>query len=890
MDKGLAIQPSLFSYLEPCRHLYYSLFERPKLVFIPYICNMNYVEVILPLDLKEYYHYYLSNNLIEGRNIEDLIGCRVSVSFGPKRFYTGLLRRVVKDLPPIGLASKQIKAVDAILDVRPILSEGDFLFWEWLAEYYQASVGQVMREAMPKALYPESETYVLLNPDFVALEPLKTLEENMLDILASQGSKGLLLKHLRIHFGRSLSITLERLLRLGAITLEENLNKGYREKKVSFVRLTPDYQNEEALAYLLDCELKRAKQQAFLLEEFLAHLDDQKGQTLSNLKLERSILTAGDNRKNTSLRALLTKGVLELFDLSVSRFREQALQDSDDLWDERGLLPYRKQALSSDIHYLYSSGSQAKENYLIAQIQNTLESGGQVLFLRTSLSMGKLYSSLDHHLAQAIKQNIYYYDSSLSEQKRSELFLNSGANDEPCLIMGGRNAIFLPLKKLSLIIVDEEQEYTYKQQFAQPMYHSRDVALWLAWQKNIPIILSSETPSAESLFNIFRGKYKLIDLDEALSQKIQLKVQIETVNLKEQRAIGQLASGHSLSIEVRDEIKRVLDAGERVIVLKNRRGYAPYIICNNCSEQILCPHCEVSMNYHYYSRLLECHYCGRNQELPRSCPSCHADKVAFYNKEIPALALVGYGVERVEEELKEYFPKANILGLDSERMKSQKRKQSIYEQLVSDEVDILVGTQLLRSESLFSCGTRAVGLIVVVQLDELLAYPDFRTEERAYQLLYQLIMRQSECLTRPSKMLIQTTNPEQEFIEQLRLFDYQSFINKQLEDRELLNFPPFCRLSYVLVKGFSEELVDVVARRIVDLLRSVWSSSERISVVQKPSVVRVEQQYMRRIVCKRPFQESFKKEREVFTWLLVTLNDEMPESRRTRIIFDVDPL
>ncbi len=853
--------------------------------------TMKYVELILPLDLKECYHYRIDEDMFaDGLAEAKLVGRRVVVSFGTKRFYTGIIRRLTADLPE-GVEAKQIKVIESFLDAEPILSEEDLLFWEWMADYYQCSLGQVMREALPKGIVPESKTLVRLNEDFVATEQMPRLDCQILDTLAEEKGRAMTLTSLRSRLGRGASQAFDRLFAKGAVLTDETIQSRYKAKMKRYIRLAEGLDDDEALTEVLDGELKQAKKQQELLLEFigaLGELQEISKAKLSELSLEKTSFIKGDSARATHLRNLVNRGVLLEFERAVSRLDENFTFNNVCA----DIHHYPNESLSEGVHYLYTGNSLRKEDYFIAQIRQKLDEGGQVLLLSpNTLTANK--ASFYAKLHQALDVPIYYYNALTSEAKRCELMLKLGQKAEPCLIVGGRNAVFLPMARLSLIIVDEEQEYLYKQQFALPLYHSRDVALYLAHRYHIPILLASETPSAESLFNILRAKYHLLKTDEALREKPKLQVQIETIDLRKQRKEGRLPYGHSISQALRDEIKKNLEQGKGVLILKNRRGYAPYILCNNCSEHITCKRCDVAMNYHHSSRSLKCHYCGSEAYLPPACPSCGAKVVDFYGKERPALALVGYGTERVEEELKALFPKANVLRLDSESLQTKKRQQEVGERLSSGEVDIIVGTQLIKGQSLYF-NDKPIGLMAVVQLDELLAYPDFRTEERAYQLLYQLLMRYSEAQKGKdkveAKLLIQTNNPQQTFISKLRAFDYKAFIKEQLAERQLLNFPPFCRITYIRVKGFSEQEVHETALHLSALLRQYWTDFGRISEAQKPSVARIDNQYIRQITCKRPFQEPYRGERIIFRQVLEQIALLYPASRKVCILFDVDPL
>ncbi len=852
---------------------------------------MKYVELILPLDLKENYHYLIREDMYdEELEASDLVGRRVSVSFGTKRFYTAIIRRITSSLP-LGIEAKYIKEVESIIDLKPILSEEDLCYWEWLAEYYQCSIGQVMRSALPKGLIPESKTIVRLNEDFIASQRLSKLEESILDSL-SQEKKGLAISILRSRLGRGSSAALDRLLSMGAIFTEETIQSRYKVKSKPYIRLSEGFTNHEALTELFEGTLKRAKKQQDLVLDFLDQIRQEQGEDISDystFSIDKAKLCKGQTARTTLLRSLVNRGVFVEFKQAVSRLQQEKAYPISEEYQKK-LEAYKDYDLKEGVHYLYTGNSRHKEELFIAQIQKTLQAGGQVLLLSPQSYSSEDRDDFYNKLRSCIKEKIFFYNNLTSEAKRCELVLKLKQEQEPCIIIGGRNAIFLPLANLQLIIIDEEQEYLYKQQFAQPLYHSRDVALYLAHKQKIPILLASETPSAESLFNILRGKYQLLETNEQLQEKPELKLKIETIDLRQQKKEGKLPYGHSISLVLKEAIEQNISAGKRVLILQNRKGYAPYIICNSCSERIVCKRCDVALNYHASSRNLQCHYCGYTQSLPQACPSCNTRTIDFYGKQQSALALIGYGTERVEEELQKLFPKAKILRIDSDSLQSNKRQQEVLEKLQSDDIDIIVGTQLIKSQALQ--GNRQLGLMAVLQLDELLAYPDFRTEERAYQLLYQLLMRYSEGLEQEgeAKLIIQTNKPEQDFIQKLRAFDYRSFIKEQLSERQLLNFPPFCRISYIKIKGFAEQEVEETANLLSKLLKKHWQDFGRVSDAQKPSIARIDNQYIRQITCKRPFQEPYRNERQVFSAVLEELATLYPSSKRVRVLFDIDPL
>ncbi len=834
-----------------------------------------YVEVLLPLALEERYHYVLEH-LPEGRDVESLLGCRVLVSFGVKRFYTGVIAEVCMELGA-NLSAKKLKTIEQIIDEKPLVSREQLALWRWTADYYHCHVGQVMRLAVPGGLLPESKTLIYLNPNFAASERLGVDEERMLDTLALAGAEGLTLLSLQTRLGQSLGRVYERLLKLGAIHTEEAVHSRYRPKMKAYLRLTEAYCSEEGVnkAFAL---LGRAMRQKEMLLDFL-RLQEEQALALDGL-IARTALARGDAGRLSLIRKLLERGVLEMVEQADSRIARQEY-----VHEARTTKPEARVMLGEGVNLLVSEDIQAKEQAIVALVAEYIARGEQVLLLSPSAHDSPNSQVYISALERASGGAMYLYHNQVSEAKRCELYQHLAQKAEPCLVVGTRQSVFLPLPRLGLIIVDEEQEYLYKQQFAPPYYHARDVALYLGATNRHKILLTSSSPSAEASFNALRGKYHLLSLGQTTIQPQQLP-SIKTIDIAKLRDRGLMPYGRSISPELQSEIERQLVEGRRVLILQNRRGYAPYVRCRQCQEGISCPNCDVSLNYYARERALRCHYCAYTMFMPPKCPSCGASQVETPKGTEPALYPIGYGSERVEEELSDLFPEARIMRLDSDSLQTARQRAEVRQRIEAGDVDIIVGTQLIKGQSLWD----NVGLIAVVYLDAILGFPDFRNEERAYQLLYQLMLRSARSEGKEDCALwIQTAQPAHPFIASLRARDYSRFVKMQLLEREVLGFPPFVRLSLIKIKGRDEALVELVARQFAVLLGRELQGI-RVSEAQRPSVARIEGQYIWEIVCRRPYNMPYRAEREAMRRAEVQLRHLFPESKKLQIHYDIDPL
>ena len=832
-------------------------------------------EVIIPLALDGTFSYILPQELSE-RFPNFAIGMRVVVPFGKKRYYTGIVCSLHKEDTQSGL-----KEIEQVLDEEPLISTNLLKLWQWVAYYYCCPIGSVLREALPSGLLPESKTNYRLEADFCTEEALSPIELEILDYLASLAGKAITVERLEAHLGRRLTRPLLRLVELGAVSSEEALHLRYRPKFTRTLRLVPTLaQDDVALNEAFD-QLKRAPRQAELLLRLLQLLKEK--HLPIDSPLLRSQLLEAVPKGEAPLRALIDRGILLQEEVPMSRLNPR---DGEKI-TPASLPPFPP--LEKSVTLYHGTDLTDKETYLLSQISQVLHEGGQVLYLTPSVYAVPASSLFLHRLERLAGSGFFPYHSLTSEAIRVETFRHLRHTTDPIVVVGTRSAIFAPLPRLRLVIIDEEHEYLYKQQLVAPHYHARDVALWRAHQMGAQVLLSSMTPSAEVSFHALRGKYDLIHPSPAqqLEKAPLILPPLQTIDLAGLRAQKEMPWGYSISPYLYEAIQQTIQQGKKVLLLQNRRGYASAIACEVCEQRIQCPNCDVSLTYHQARHALLCHYCGFIRELPEACPHCGAtEHTTKYGELRPALRQIGYGIERVEEEIKKALPQYKTLRIDSETLSSRKRRIDLLQQLEEGNAQILLGTQLIRNQPVWD----NLGLIAVVQLDALLGLPDIRNQERVYQLLYQLRLRTaSDSEDQLPRFLLQTNDPKSPFIQELQLGRYDHFLDDLLAQREATHYPPFSRMTYVWLRGKDERILAQISLTLSRYLMALLPD-ERVDGPLTPPISRLEGLYQRQIVIRRPFSQSYQHERTAFASALHQLRLAHPESSRLQIIFDVDPL
>lgn len=816
-----------------------------------------YVDVILPLPLANYYTYSLPDEMAE----KVKIGCRVVVSFGRKKFYTAIVANVHFSAPE----AYETKDITELLDAEPILLPIQFRFWSWLSEYYLCTNGDVYKAALPSGLKLESETIVVYNPDFEANAPLPEKEQLILDLLSKEPEQCVTQLEKESGLKNVLSV-IKSLLDKEALFIKEELKRNYKPKTEVRVRLTAEASVEERLRELFD-ELSRAPKQLALLMKYV-ELSGFMGKTPLK-EVSKKDLLAKATASPAIFNGLVDKNVFEVYYHEIGRLNRQQANVSE----INALNTSQQQAFDAilasfeekNVCLLHGVTSSGKTEIYIHLIQKVIDSGKQVLYLLPEIA---LTTQITERLQRVFGDKLGIYHSKFSDAERVEIWRKQLGGNGYQVILGVRSSVFLPFENLGLVIVDEEHENTYKQQDPAPRYHARNAAIILASMYGAKTLLGTATPSIETYYNAVSGKYGFVELAERYKD-IQLP-EIMPVDIKElarkKRMSGQF------SPMLLEKIRIALENKEQIILFQNRRGFAPMIECRTCGWVPRCKNCDVSLTYHKGINQLTCHYCGYTYQVPKSCPACGG--VEMMNR--------GFGTEKVEDDIKLIFPEATVARMDLDTT----RTRAAYERIIADfeggKTDILIGTQMVSKGLDFD----HVSVVGILNADTMLNYPDFRSYERAFQLMAQVAGRAGRKNKR-GLVVLQTKSIEHPIIHQVIQNDYQTMYESQLAERQLFKYPPYYRLIYVYLKNRKEDLLGLMARTMAEKLRAVFGN--RILGPDNPPVARVQTLYIKKIVIKIEANASMKKVRDQ----LLRVQREMVEDERFRsliVYYDVDPM
>jgi len=513
------------------------------------------------------------------------------------------------------------------------------------------------------------------------------------------------------------------------------------------------------------------------------------------------------------------------------------------------------------LHGVTSSG---KTEIYVQLIEEILKQKKQVLYMLPEIALTtQLISRLQYYFGEKI--SVYHSKYSISE--RVEVWNNVLENKPKAqIIIGARSSLFLPFSKLGLIIVDEEHEPSFKQYAPSPRYNGRDSAVVLAKLHNAKVLMGSATPSLESYYNAKNDRYGLITLKKRFGNVMMPA--IELVDIKEKYR-KKLMNGH-FSDRLLEEINLSLKNNEQVILFQNRRGYSPVIECNTCGVSPQCPNCDVSLTYHQYKNQLRCHYCGYNVPKMVSCIACGSE----------TLDHKGFGTEQIELELKELFPDSRIARMDQDTTKRKHAHAKIIEALELQEIDILVGTQMLAKGLDF----RHVSLVGVMNADNLLNFPDFRAHERSFQLLQQVAGRAGRTKKR-GKVIIQTYNPYHQILQQVSINSFDEMYKQQMEDRYQFKYPPYYRMIKIVVKERSFQKMDKSSIWLAKALKI--KLKENVLGPETPSVGRIRNMFITNILIKIPKDQSLQKTKEYINSIMRNFNS-IKEFSSVRVIIDVD--
>jgi primosomal protein N' (replication factor Y) len=513
------------------------------------------------------------------------------------------------------------------------------------------------------------------------------------------------------------------------------------------------------------------------------------------------------------------------------------------------------------LHGLTGSG---KTHVYFHLIRDVLAKGKQVLYLLPEIA---LTTQIIHKLRQAFGEQVGIYHSRFSNMERVELWQNIRQGKYK-IVIGARSALLLPLHHLGLIILDEEHDVSFKQQEPAPRYHARDAALVLAKIKDASVILGSATPSLESWQNVQLGKYKLVKLTERFGEGQLPKIQL--IDKKEEKALNKYQGIFSPTLT--KAIQETIQMGKQVILFQNRRGYAPLLMCQTCGWIPQCKYCDVSMTYHKQSDMMQCHYCGSRQSPVKICPDCGGNRIQAKS----------FGTEKVEEEIRQTFPNARVERFDWDVLKHKNKYQEIIRQFEKRQIDILVGTQMLVKGLDFE----HVNLVGVLNADNLLSYPDFRVNERTFQMLAQVGGRAGRTNDQ-GRVLIQVYRTDHPVIQSVLRNDYTGFVQKEMEERKAFLYPPFTRMLKITLKHGNELLVKNAAQTLCENLRT--QSNLLVYGPGEPGIARVRNKYLREIMVKMQKDSQESHLLKSFIRQEISLLGTQRSFANVIVICDVDP-
>lgn len=818
-----------------------------------------FVDVILPLPLQASFTYALPPEM-DG---QVQIGCRVVVSFGRKKFYTGIVRNVHYLKPQ----EYEVKEVSAVLDEHPILVPLQFRFWEWLADYYLCTQGDVYKAALPSGLKLESETVVEYNPDFEATEPLSEREQKVLDLLAIEPEQTV--TRLEKESGlKNILAVVKSLLEKDALFVKEELKRTYKPKSETRVRLTEAARNERRLHFFFDELQRRAPKQLDLLMKYIELSGCLGGREVKEVSKAELLKRSGATPAVFS--GLVDKGVFEVYQQEVGRLEtvSQAVMSLNELnvHQQRAFDEIRASFREKNVCLLHGVTSSGKTEIYIHLIDEAVRQGKQVLYLLPEIA---LTTQITERLKRVFGSRLGIYHSKFPDAERVEVWQKQLSHEPYDIILGVRSSLFLPFQRLGLVIVDEEHENTYKQQDPAPRYHARNAAIVLASMCGAKTLLGTATPSVESWYNATEGgKYALVELKERYKE-IQLP-EIIPVDIKELQRKKRMNGPFSpLLLQY---VREALEQKEQVILFQNRRGFAPMIECHTCGWVPKCKNCDVSLTYHKGLNQLTCHYCGYTQPVPRQCPACEG--VDLRNR--------GFGTEKIEDDVKAIFPEARVARMDLDTTRTRTAYERIIHDFQQGRTDILIGTQMVSKGLDFD----HVSVVGILNADSMMNYPDFRAYERAFQLMAQVAGRAGRKNKR-GRVVLQTKSIDHPIIPQVMRNDFEGMVAGQLAERQLFRYPPYYRLVYVYLKHRNEQLLDVMAQTMAAKLRAVFGV--RVLGPDKPPVARIQTLFIRKIVLKIETNAPMARARQ----LLVQVQQEMVAEDRFKsliVYYDVDPM
>lgn len=810
-----------------------------------------FINVILPLALDKTFTYAVNEE--EYRFI--VPGMRVAVPFGKSKIYTALV--IEKHQTPPELY--EAKEIQQIIDEYPIVNPLQIEHWQWIANYYMCSVGEVYKAALPSGLILESET--LLTSEKSAFEQQEVTDEEYLILEALQSQSSITLAEVtKILNKKKVIPVIQSLIQKGLLLMNEEVQEQYKPKLVKYVKLHDEFLQQDKLQELLELLGKAQKQKDLVLHYFQLFARERKPIS-SKVLLE----TAGVSV--AVLKNLIEKNIFVTYYINQDRVvfeKEEGfeiqLSDAQNQAFQSLVSNFQKY----DVNLFHGVTASGKTEVYIKLIEEYIAQDKQVLFLLPEIA---LTTQLVQRLTAYFGNQVAVFHSKYNSHERIEVWQQVLHNSEKAkVVLGVRSALFLPFSNLGLIVVDEEHEATYKQQDPAPRFHARDAAIVLAKMHHAKVVLGSATPSIESYFNAQSKKYGLIELFERYNNVVLPEIHL--IDLKD-KYFRKRMDGH-FSDELIERMQETLGNGEQIMLFQNRRGYSPYIECITCGHVPQCPNCDVSLTYYKYKEALKCHYCGYHIAKPTHCHHCHSLD----------LSTKGFGTEQIELELKKLFPTKRIARMDQDTTRGKFAFEKLIDAFKNQEIDILVGTQMLAKGLDFE----NVTLVGILNADNLLNQPYYRAYERAYQMMVQVSGRAGRKAKKGS-VVIQTYNPLHNTIQQVVNNNYGAMYKEQIYERSNFKYPPYYRLIQIKLRHKDYDKLKEGSM----WLYNVMTQNLAIPILgpEEPVVNRIRNEYIRTILIKVPNNSNLVNTKKLIKKVLMSF-DAVPQYRAIKLTVNVD--
>ena len=795
-------------------------------VFVHYAYNyknLTFAEIILPLPIKGTFTYKIPDNVVDNAKA----GMRVLVPFRGKKIYTGIIYNLHQKEPTTFVA----KDIIGLLDDTAILPKEQLQFWNWISEYYLCNLGDIYRYAFPSSLKLESETYLKLKPH--AVIDFQNLDSNEMYLIQALEIRQLInLTDVEAFIPKKEIVkTINGLLELQYIEVDEKIAEKYKIKEVSYVKIKPDLLENNELSSILS-GLKKAKKQQ---ELFLIILEYQTEHPEKHLR--KSSLFEEGIFANSQIKSLIDKGFVEEYFLEKDRLHsyEGEIEEIEKLSVAQMEAKEKVDAAFEKnrnvlLHGVTSSG---KTHIYLEKIEDAVASGKNVLFLLPEISLTK---QISQRLEKKYGKKLGFYHQKLTDFERVEVWRKI-KNNEIQILVGTRNALFLPFKNMGLIVVDEEHDSQYRKYESNVFFNAKDSALVLAKFYGANVILGSATPSVETYHMVKTDKLDYVYLSERFG-KVDLPT-FELINFKEEQDFKKV-KGNFTNILI-EELQKNAEKDKQAMVLHNRRGFSNVIECETCGYVNYCSNCDVVMTYHKAAHEMKCHYCGQKASKPQFCPKCHGQNL---NER-------GVGVEQIHEELKNLLPNLEIDRMDVDSMRKKFAYEKLYEKIEDGECDIVVGTQMISKGLDFD----NIDVVAIPKADSLLHIQNFRAEERAYQLIMQVAGRAGRTSGK-GKVYIQTYNPHHHIFQMIQEKNPEIIYDYLLEERKKFKYPPFVKTIFIELKHRKEDKVERASRFLGSVLRK-YLPEVCILGPEKSAIPKINTLYQYQILLKLPRGKNY---------------------------------